>query len=98
MLTIKIFFLLILSTLSFNTLAYICQPSDAYGFEGYPTDVLNDGYVAYNYAYNGYTSYQIVQNTPGDFQKEYWCLYESEALELTPMQRPEELHSSSGFR
>jgi hypothetical protein len=86
MLTIKIFFLLILSTLSFNTLAYMCQPSDAYGFEGYPTDVLTDGYVAYNYANNGYTSYQIVQNTPGDFQKEYWCIYESEALELNHMQ------------
>ncbi len=86
MLTVKVFFLLTLSTLSFNTLAYICQPSDAYNFDGYPVDVLTNGYVAYNYANNGYTSYQIVQTTPGDFQQEFWCLYESEALELTHMQ------------
>lgn len=86
MLTIKRLFLLALSMLSFNSLAYICQPSDAYNFEGYPVDVLTNGYVAYNYANNGYTSYQIVQNTPGDFQKEYWCLYKSEALQHLHMQ------------
>jgi len=81
MLNIKKIFLISLSIFSLNAEStYICQPSDANGYEGYDDKTLYDGYFSYNVLHNYYTTYQVVQNTPGILQAEYWCLYQSDAL------------------
>jgi len=70
---IKKIILIFLSVLSFNAWAYVCQPSDAYGYDGYNSDTMYDDYYVYNSSI--YQKYNIVQNSVGDFQQEYWCLY-----------------------
>ena len=82
MLNIKKIFLISLSIFSLNaeSATYICQPSDANGHEGYDSETLYNGYFSYNVLHNDYTNYQVVQNTPGLLQPEYWCLYQSDAL------------------
>lgn len=78
MFTIKNILLLLTSLLSFNATAYFCQPSDANNFEGYSDKTLYDQFFLYHVNSQNYAAYQIVQNEPGNFQQEYWCIYESE--------------------
>lgn len=78
MATIKHTLLLLTLLFSFNATAYICQPSDANNFEGYSDKTLYDDFFLYHVNTQNYAAYQIVQNYPGSFQQEYWCIYESE--------------------
>ena len=71
--------LLSLSALSFNAWSFICQPADTYGYEGYSTDTLYNGYYRYNVTTNNYQSYSIVQQEAGAVAQEFWCLYQSES-------------------
>lgn len=62
---------------SSKALAYICQPSNANGFDGYSDEALYNGFYLYNVESNNYSAYQIVQNKPGELQQEYYCIYKS---------------------
>lgn len=73
---ILLFTVLILA-FSSKALAYICQPSNANGFDGYSDEVLYNGFYLYNAKSNDYKAYQIVQNKPGEFQQEYYCIYKT---------------------
>lgn len=64
--------------LSMNVQAYLCQPSDANNFEGYSDSVLYNKFYLYYATSQNYAAYQVVQKEPGDFQQEYWCIYQTQ--------------------
>jgi len=77
MLKNTLIFTLLILAFSSKALAYMCQPSNANGFDGYSDEVLYNGFYLYNVKSNNYSAYQIVQNKPGEFQQEYYCIYKS---------------------